>query len=343
MPLADRLTPAARVREVPAGGALDLEALIAEGMPVILRGHAADWPLVREGRHSAHAAAAYLRRFDRGRPVTGYIGDPAIRGRFHYDASGTALNFQARPFALPEFLTQVLGDRSGTAYYMGSTDLDTYLPGFRSENDLNPTGELFARHVPLASIWIGNRTIASAHYDMANNAAICAVGCRRFTLFPPDQIANLYPGPLAPTPGGQVVSMVDFAAPDLERFPRFARAIERAQVAELEPGDLLVYPALWWHHVEALDDFNVLVNYWWNAAPDFLDSPMDTVMHAMLSLRDRPAAEKQAWRAIFDHYVFGPAESVTGHLPPAAQGPLAPLDDQGARRLRAYLLHRLNR
>ena len=137
--------------------------------------------------------------------------------------------------------------------------------------------------------------------------------------------------------------MVDFAAPDLERFPRFAQAIERAQVAELEPGDLLVYPALWWHHVEALDDFNVLVNYWWNAAPDFLDSPMDTVMHAMLSLRDRPAAEKQAWRAIFDHYVFGPAESVTGHLPPAAQGPLAPLDDQGARRLRAYLLHRLNR
>lgn len=341
--MADRLPVAARVREIAADGAPDLAALVADGVPVILRGHAADWPLVREGKHSDGAAADYLRRFDQGRPVTGYIGDPAIRGRFHYDAGGTALNFQARPFALPEFLDRLLGDRSGTAYYMGSTDLDTYLPGFRAENELAPAGALFAQHPPLASIWIGNRTIASAHYDMANNAAICAVGHRRFTLFPPDQIGNLYPGPLAPTPGGQVVSMVDFAAPDLDRFPRFAEAVAHAQVAELGPGDLLVYPALWWHHVEALDDFNVLVNYWWNAAPDFLDSPMDTVMHAILSLRDRPAAEKQAWRAILDHYVFGPDEAVTGHLPPAVHGPLAPLDDQGARRLRAYLLHRLNR
>src|SRR5204862_262211 len=154
-----------------------------------------------------------------------------------------------------EFLAQVLGDRSGTAYYMGSTDLDTYLPSFRSENDLNPTGELFARHVPLASIWIGNRTIASAHYDMANNAAICAVGCRRFTLFPPDQIANLYPGPLAPTPGGQVGSMVDPNAPDLTLYPRFGDALATAQVAELEPGDILFYPAPWWHQVEALAPF----------------------------------------------------------------------------------------
>ena len=235
------------------------------------------------------------------------------------------------------------GAPDAPALYIGSTDLDTFFPGFRAENELRPARDLFAEHPPLASIWLGTRTVAAAHFDMSNNAACCAVGHRRFTLFPPDQVANLYPGPLAPTPGGQVVTMVDFAAPDLDLYPDFAQAAAAGEVAELEPGDLLVYPALWWHQVEALDDFNVLVNYWWNAAPDYLDTPMDSVMHAMLSLRDRPAPEKQALRAVFDHYIFGDSEAVIAHLPPASHGPLAPLDEAMARRLRAYLLQRLNR
>nr|WP_208404081.1 cupin-like domain-containing protein [Sphingomonas insulae] len=332
------------VRETDA--ALDLDALIAADEPVILRGRAADWPLVRAGRGSPQEAAAYLRSFDVGRPVTSYVGDPAIRGRFHYDATATAMNFAAERSGLGAFLDRLLGQigaADAPSLYLGSTDLDDYLPGFRADNALIPVGDLFDRHPPLASIWIGNRTIASAHHDMSNNVAVCAVGRRRFTLFPPEQVANLYPGPLAPTPGGQVVSMVDFAAPDLDRYPRFADAVAAGSVADLAAGDVLVYPALWWHHVEALDDFNVLVNYWWNAAPAFMDTPMDTILHGLLSLRDRPAHERQAWRAMFDHYLFGDAAAVAAHLPEAARGPLAPLDEAGARQLRAYLLHRLNR
>lgn len=333
------------VREIAAGDALDLDALIAADEPVVVRGFAADWPVVKAGLASPSAAADYLRRFDAGGRVTGYVGAPAIRGRFHYDDSATAMNFAAEQMTLGAFLDRVLAEPEcgASALYLGSTDLDTYLPGFRRENDLRTRGDTFARHPPLASIWIGNRTIASAHYDQSNNAAVCAVGHRRFTLFPPEQVANLYPGPLAPTPGGQVVSMVDFAAPDLSRFPRFADAVAAGQVAELAPGDVLVYPALWWHHVEALDAFNVLVNYWWNAAPAFMDTPMDTMLHAFLSLRDRPAQEKAAWRAMFDHYVFGDAEAVAAHLPDGARGPLAPIDEGMARQLRAYLLGRLNR
>ncbi len=344
--MADAARVGRRVRAIDAPGAPDLDALIARNEPVILRGLAADWPLVATGRTSPGAAADYLRGFDAGHTVTGYVGAPEIRGRFHYDASATAMNFTAERMALGAFLDRVLAhldDPDAPSLYLGSTDLDTYLPGFRAANELHPAGDTFAQSPPLASIWIGNRTIASAHYDQSNNAAVCAVGRRRFTLFPPEQVANLYPGPLAPTPGGQVVSMVDFAAPDLARFPRFADALAAGQVAELEPGDVLVYPALWWHHVEALDAFNVLVNYWWNAAPAFMDTPMDTMLHAFLSLRDRPAQEKAAWRAMFDHYVFGDAEAVAAHLPDAARGPLAPIDGSTARQLRAYLLGRLNR
>jgi hypothetical protein len=86
-----------------------------------------------------------------------------------------------------------------------------------------------------------------------------------------------------------------------------------------------------------------MINYWWNTSPAFIDTPQNTMLHALLSLRDRPDAEKAGWRALFDYYVFGPAKQAGAHLPEAARGTLAPLDELRARRLRATLLNRLNR
>jgi hypothetical protein len=314
--------------------------------PTIFRGMARDWPLVRAGLTSPRAAMDYLLAHDRGERFVGYMGAPEIKGRFGYDADVARLNFQTERTSLAAFLERVeqqLDVADGPSFYIGSSDIDAYLPGLRAENDLGLDAAALGDEAPLASIWIGNRTVAAAHYDMSNNIACCMVGRRRFTLFPPEQVDNLYPGPLDLTPGGQAVSMVDFDAPDFERFPRFKHALAAAQVADLEPGDVLVYPALWWHQVEALDPFNVLINYWWNAAPGFMDTPMNTLLHGLLSLRDRPDFEKQAWKRLFDYYVFGPADRAGAHLPEAARGDLGPMDDRKARRLRAYLLNRLNR
>lgn len=337
-----------RTRELSgiAPDAIPFDTLIADGTPVIVRGVTRDWPLVRAGREGADAAIAYLKRFDTGRPLTAYVGASEIKGRFHYDAAGTGFNFTSERATLSAFLDRLAAhsdDPAPPALYIGSTDLDTFLPGFRAENDLALAPQMTAQQPPLASIWIGNRTIASAHQDVSNNVACPTVGRRRFTLFPPDQVANLYPGPLDPTPAGQVVSMVDFAAPDLDRYPRFAEALAHAEVAELEPGDLLIYPALWWHHVEALDAINVMVNFWWDAVPGFVDTPQITLLHGLLSLRDRPDSEKRAWAALFDYYLFGPADRPAAHLPEGARGVLAPLTPLEARKLRAELLHRLNR
>ena len=66
-------------------------------------------------------------------------------------------------------------------------------------------------------------------------------------------------------------------------------------------------------------------------------------MHAMLALRDLPPRQRQAWRGLFNHYVFDAGESVHEHIPAAAKGCLATLDDAAAKRLRATLLNRLNR
>lgn len=338
--------PSVQVIEAVAPDAIPYDALMAAQAPVLLKGIAADWPLVRAGLRSTDAALDALKRFDAGRPVVTFRGAPEIGGRFFYTDDGAGLNFSGRREALTALLDEMrpqVEAAGAPSFYVGSTDLDAYLPGFRRENDLVLNHAMFDAHPPLASIWIGNRTIASCHYDMSHNLAVCAVGRRRFTLFPPDQVANLYPGPLEPTPGGQVVSMVDFAAPDFARYPGFRDAMATAQVAEMEPGDLLFYPAMWWHHVEALGPFNVLVNYWWNTSPAWLDTPQITLLHALLSLRDRPAPEKRAWQALFDYYVFGASEQAGAHLPEAVRGPLAPIDAVQARRLRAQLLNRLNR
>ncbi|MBC9033418.1 cupin-like domain-containing protein [Sphingomonas sp. JC676] len=329
-----------------APDAMPYDALMEAQQPVILRGVARDWPLVAKGLESAEAAIAYLEGFDAGKPVVAFTGAPEIGGRFFYNSDVTGFNFEGGRTGLTDLLERMrpqLDAPDTPSFYIGSTDLDIYLPAFRIENDLVLNHPMFASHPPLASIWIGNRTTATAHYDMSHNLAVCTVGRRRFTLFPPDQVANLYPGPLEPTPGGQVVSMVDFRDPDYATHPRFREALGAAQVAELEPGDVLFYPALWWHHVEALDAFNVLVNYWWNTSPAFMDTPQNTLLHAMLSLRDRPEPEKAAWKALFDYYIFGPGEQARAHLPEHARGPLGPLDETAARRLRAQLLNRLNR
>lgn len=322
------------------------DELMAAQTPVILKGVAVGWPVVRAGLDSANTAMDYLKSFYQGRPVTGYTGAPEIGGRFFYNADISGMNYAAARIQLDAFLDQISGhldDAAPPSFYIGSTDLSLYLPGFRDQNDLVLNHAMFERNPPLASIWIGNRTTATCHYDMSHNLAVCVAGRRRFTLFPPAQIENLYPGPLEPTPGGQVVSMVDFRDPDFGRYPRFRDAMAQGQVAEMEPGDVLFYPALWWHHVEALASFNILVNYWWNTTPAFMDTPMNSLLLALMSLRDRPQPEKDAWRAVFDYYIFGDAERPAAHLPEAARGNLAPMDEMKARRMRAALLNKLNR
>lgn len=322
------------------------QELIAAAEPVILKGVASDWALVKAGLASDQQAIDYLRSFYNGRTVGTFVGPPEIKGRFFYNENLTGLNFETKRLPMDEVLESIrkhLNEHNPPVFYITSTTLDACLPGLRAENDLVFNDQMFAGNAPLTSIWIGNPTLVSAHYDAPNNIACCVTGRRRFTLFPPEQIHNLYPGPLEPTPGGQAISMVDFADPDFKQYPRFKEALASAQVADLEPGDALFYPSMWWHQVEATAPFNVLINYWWNTSPKFMGTPMNVLKHALLSIRDRPEQEKAAWKEVFDYYIFGPSEGPREHLPEHAQGELAPLDDIEARKLRAFLLNRLNR
>jgi hypothetical protein len=328
------------VRELRFEGQLPDELLQATE-PWVVRGLAADWPVVGAARTSIDAADAYLRRFYKDATVGAMLGKPDIRGRFFYNEDLTGFNYYSVRGRLDAVLDEMKGYRDNpqpAAIYVGSTTIDTALPGFRAHNDID-----LGPRDPLASIWIGNQTRIAAHYDLPDNLAVVAAGRRRFTLFPPDQLANLYIGPLDFNPAGQAISLVDFAAPDYERFPRFRDALRNARVAELEPGDAIFIPSMWWHHVEALSPFNVLVNYWWRQSPGWMDSPTNALMLALLTMRELPQAQRQAWQEIFRHYVFEADEASVGHMPPHARYALAPLDDDKARALRGAILKRINR
>jgi hypothetical protein len=334
------LAIADQVRELAVGERIPDELLRAT-TPYIVRGLASSWPLVQAGRQSPDAADAYLRRFYRDASVNAMLGKPEIGGRFFYNEDFTGFNYmsvRARLDGVLDELKVQRGMEHPGAIYVGSTTIDSALPGLRQHNDVDLGGR-----DALASIWIGNRTRVAAHYDLPDNLAVVAAGHRRFTLFPQAQLPNLYIGPIDFTPAGQAISLVDFAAPDAARFPRFEEALRHAQVAELGPGDALFIPSMWWHHVEALDRFNILVNYWWRQSPDWMDTPTNALMLALLTMRELPLEQRQAWQDIFRHYIFEPDEAKLAHIPPHARYALAPLDDDRARILRGQLLKRINR
>lgn len=317
------------------------DAILKATQPVVLRGLVANWPIVQAGLASAQTADAYLRRFYRDATVTAMLGAPDIDGRFFYNDDLSGFNFcpvRVRLDAILGELEDHRNDDKPPAIYVGSTTVDTCLPGFRTENDLN-LGDRDA----LMSVWIGNRTRIAAHYDLPDNIACIAAGHRRFTLFPPEELSNLYIGPLDFTPAGQSISLVDFAQPDIEKFPKFTEALKKAQVAELGPGDAIFIPSMWWHHVEALDNFNVLINYWWRQSPEYMDTPTNALMLALMSVRDLPLAQRKAWQNIFRHYVFESDEDTSAHIPENARRVLSPLDADAARGLRAQLLKKMNR
>lgn len=332
-----------RVKEIEGVDPANIpQEILASDQPLILKGVARQWPLAKAGLESDEAAINYLRSFYEDKTVGTFFGTPENDGFYFYTPDMSALNYRSDRVRLDGVLDQILAhmhDPRPPTFYVGSTTVDVCLPGLREQGNDIPLPFADA----LVSIWIGNKSRIACHYDAPDNLACSVVGKRRFTVFPPEQVENLYPGPLDFNPAGQQISLVDFSKPDFEKFPRFREAMAAGQVANMEPGDALFIPSMWWHHVEGLGTLNVLVNYWWRNVPKFMGPAINVLKHAMLSIRDLPENERAAWKSLFDFYIFGDASVPRENIPPAAQGVLAPIDDLQSRQLRAWLINRLNR
>ena len=303
------------------------------GQPAVIRGLKREWPVVRAGLQSPAAAVDYVSRFYNGTPIGTITVPPGERGRIFYNAGMNGYNFRRSKENMRSVLRGLLRLQDAEeppAVAMQAIEAPTLLPGFEAEQPM----ELIPG-AP-AKLWIGNAAHVAPHYDLKENVACVAVGRRRFTLFPPEQLPNLYVGPLDNTPAGAPISLVQVADPDLEKYPRYAEALSAAQFAELDPGDVIYIPYMWWHGVQALESFNILVNYWWNDHEARSEvHPSSALALAWLAFMDMPLEHRKRWRDMFDHYIF--SQGATDHVPPHARGVMGELNEQQIVQVRQML------
>jgi hypothetical protein len=320
------------------GDAAGLAALTRECRPVVVRGVGDDWPLYAAAQASADEALTYLSERDAGLTAEYFSAPIALDGRYHYGENPGSFNFSRKVLEVREALERIRHNASVPLEtgYVGSLPADSYFPAFAAQN---PCALLADGVRP--RLWLGNRSTTACHYDSYDNLACVVAGRRRFTLYPPEAIGDLYIGPIDHTLSGQPVSMAAGLDDVDGRYPRFAEARAKACVVELGPGEALYLPKLWWHQVEALDPVNILVNYWWDGLSAGPDSPYAALLLAMIAIAERPAPERAAWRAYFDHYAFRPDGHPLAHLPETQHGVLGPLAEGHYGRIRTLVMRML--
>jgi hypothetical protein len=337
--------PSTAIREFDAVDRARFEReILPAGQPAVLRGLVAGWPAVAAGCDSPEAICRYLVERDNGTPVDALLLAPEEKGRIFYNATMQGFNFARTRRTVSAVIEQIARYSAfdpAPAVAAQSAPIRASLPRFLDDNRM-PL--LDAAVEP--RIWIGNAITVPAHFDDSQNIACVVAGRRRFTLLAPEQVENLYVGPVDFAPTGAPMSLVDFAAPDLARFPRFATAQAHMLTAELGAGDALFIPPLWWHHVQSLGACNVLVNYWWGGSASVDGDPLagfNCLQHALLTLRQLPAPQRAAWSALFAHYVFGDVTASVAHIPAERRGVLAALDATQVAERKAALAEKLRR
>lgn len=309
--------------------------------PAILKGIVSHWPAVKRAKNSTEDLYEYFCNLYIGGDIQFARIAPHENGRFFYNKAMSGLNFTRETGPLDTFLQDVLAnsqDDNAETLALQSAPIADYFPNFDSENPFS-----FFKRTVAPRIWIGNDAIVSAHYDDSENIACVVSGKRTFTLFPPEQVDNLYVGPMDFTPAGAQCSLVDFDQPDFAAYPKFQQALDNALVGELEPGDAIYIPTLWWHHVRASGGVNVLVNYWEGGSINGSSKPVpaDTILMAMLTIRDLPLVEKETWKALFDYYIFSDQNDKYEHIPEEIRGILAPLSENTKTGIKKWLKNQL--
>lgn len=308
--------------------------ILPAGQPVLMKGLVSGWPAVQAAGQSREAVAAYLKRFDQGKRNLVTVAPPEVKGRYFYNPEMTGYNFFTDTQTVSGIIDWLLqnGDRPDVpTAYLPSAQINDVLPGLAPEMVLPLKPDLSGR------IWIGGETAAQTHFDPSYNIACLVAGQRRFTVFPPEQIVNLYPGPFDVAPGGVPFSMASLHEPDFDKYPRFRDALSVAQYADLEPGDAIFVPYMWWHHVQSRGGFNVLVNYWWSEGRADMVTPYLGFYTALMAFRDLPPENRAVWRNLLDMFVFGDHEKAVEHLPAHARSAFGPMTPQVEQKIKAYI------
>ncbi|QRK08655.1 cupin-like domain-containing protein [Archangium violaceum] len=287
--------------------------------PVVLTGCMEDWKLLKElrARATSEQKLALLSSLAGSEQVRYSTLPQRTGGHYHFQDNDPQRTTYGPPEPKGPFdvfasrLLESLNGVSDTYVYLQAMFLDPGTPLYES---LGPgVLPLLTPEQERPMMWAGSDgQVVNLHYDDFLNFICMVEGTKRVTLFAPELMPSMYHAPFDRMLNYAQASQVRLLEPDLERFPLFQHALKEAQVAVIEPGEVLFLPPMWWHHVESYG-FNVMINNWVFPAPlEELIALQEDVTKAIRLFQNATAEQRARARMLYHQSVFAPGDEATG-------------------------------
>ena len=230
--LDDRLAAAprlARIERLEAPSSAEVQEFARRSQPVVIGGAAADWEVARWDLAQLGARLGGVQIVARDYPPPPEYWKPRA----------------GRTLRLSDYLSLIERAAAGPDPIPYAEFLDT-----PPELDASVVYPAFFPRAAFGhpKMWLGPAgTITPLHRDWSDNFFVQLIGEKRFVFFSPADAPLLYVQRGAPT---HEWSLVDVDHPDLARFPLVGRA--RPLECVVGPGEMLLIPGGWFHHVRSL-------------------------------------------------------------------------------------------